>query len=129
MTDRRWPARTAFAALALLLAFVGACAHDKPTPVDDARAPVAIPSAPPAPSGGAAPAKAFGAFCVDDGECAGGVCFHKRLKTAESGAERRGGGDAVEHDGYCSMRCATDADCPTPPSNGRCGARGMCKRP
>ncbi len=107
MTDRSRSARTVFAALAFLLAFVGACARDKPTPS----------------------AKAFGAFCVDDAECAGGVCFHKRLKTAESGPERRGGGDAVEHDGYCSMRCAADADCPTPPSNGRCGARGMCKRP
>jgi len=130
MTDRTWPARAAFSAL-LLLAFVGACTRDKPAPVDDARASVATAtaSATPAPSGSAASAKAFGAFCADDGECAGGVCFHKRLKIAESGPERRGGGDAVEHDGYCSMRCATDTDCATPPSNGRCGARGMCKRP
>jgi hypothetical protein len=73
--------------------------------------------------------KAFGELCVEDQECAGAVCFHKRLKGADSGPERRGGGDAVEHDGYCSLRCNTDADCPTPPSNGRCGARGMCKRP
>ena len=128
MTDRSWPAQSAFAALALLT-FVGACTRDKPAPVDDARAVVATASATPAPSGSAASAKAFGAFCVDDGECADGVCFHKRLKTAASGPERRGGGEAVEHDGYCSMRCAKDADCPTPPSSGRCGARGMCKRP
>ncbi len=122
MSHRSRSARTVVAAVALLLAFVGACTRDKPTPVATA-------SATPASSGSAASAKAFGAPCVDDAECAGGVCFHKRLKTAESGPERRGGGDAVEHDGYCSMRCTTDADCPSPPSNGRCGARGMCKRP
>ena len=32
-------------------------------------------------------AKAFGAYCVEDGECSGAVCFHKRLKTAGSGPE------------------------------------------
>jgi len=104
---------------------LAACAHPKPAPDDGAKATVATASA----TASAASGKAFGAFCVEDSECAGAVCFHKRLKTAESGPERRGGGDAVEHDGYCSMRCNTDVDCPTPPSNGRCGARGMCKRP
>ena len=88
---------------------------------------VVTPGAASSPSGGAA--RTFGAFCVEDGDCGSAVCFHKRLKTAASGPERRGGGDALEHDGYCSMRCETDVDCPSPPSSGRCGARGMCKRP
>jgi hypothetical protein len=57
------------------------------------------------------------------------VCFHKRLKGPDAGKERRGSDDAVEHDGYCSIRCNDDADCPVPPTKGRCGARGMCKRP
>ena len=84
----------------------------------------------PSPSASAVPAgKAFGAYCVEDRECASTVCFHKRLKTGNQGPERRGGDDAVEHDGYCSLSCNSDADCPSPPTNGRCGARGMCKRP
>jgi hypothetical protein len=74
-------------------------------------------------------AKSFGAACVEDAECAGGVCFHKRLKGPDAGKERRGADDPVERDGYCSMRCDDDADCPVPPTKGRCGARGMCKRP
>jgi hypothetical protein len=110
--------KTATAALLLLLA---ACTRPKPTPAPAEAAPVA-----PAAS---ASGKAFGGPCVEDGECAGAVCFHKRLKTAQSGPETRDGGDALEHDGYCSLRCNADTDCPSPPSNGRCGARGMCKRP
>jgi hypothetical protein len=66
---------------------------------------------------------------VEDRDCASAVCFHKRLKTGNQGPERRGADDAVEHDGYCSISCNSDADCPSPPTNGRCGARGMCKRP
>jgi hypothetical protein len=90
-----------------------------------ARGAVPVVSATPAP---AAP-KAFGVECVEDSECQGGVCFHKRLKTAESSPERRGANDPVEHDGYCSIRCDDDSQCPVPPTKGRCGARGMCKRP
>jgi hypothetical protein len=117
----------ATATLALLVT-VG-CTRGKSTPTDGAMPTVVTASATASASTGPGGAKAFGAFCVDDAECSGAVCFHKRLKTAESGPERRGSADAVEHDGYCSMRCNSDADCPTPPSNGRCGARGMCKRP
>jgi hypothetical protein len=73
--------------------------------------------------------KPFGAFCTDDAECSGGVCFHKRVKGPGAGRERRDSGEAVEHDGYCSLRCSDDADCPVPPTRGKCGARGMCKRP
>jgi hypothetical protein len=103
---------------------LAACSRDEAKPAEGTKASVPPPVASPA----AAP-KPFGAFCVEDGECAGAVCFHKRLKTTQSGPETRDGGDPVEHDGYCSMRCNGDADCPSPPSNGRCGARGMCKRP
>jgi hypothetical protein len=84
---------------------------------------------PSAAASGTPAGKAFGAYCVEDRECATAVCFHKRLKTGNQGPEHRGGDDAVEHDGYCSMSCNSDADCPSPPTNGRCGARGMCKRP
>jgi hypothetical protein len=80
-------------------------------------------------SAASAGAKTFGAACVEDAECAAAVCFHKRLKTGQSGPEHRGGNDPVERDGYCSMRCDDDSQCPVPPSSGRCGARGMCKRP
>jgi hypothetical protein len=76
----------------------------------------------------AAAGKPFGAPCVGDAECAGAVCFHKRIKGPDAGKEHRGGNDPVEHDGYCSLRCSDDADCPVPPTKGRCGARGMCKR-
>jgi hypothetical protein len=80
-------------------------------------------------SASAATGGTFGAFCVDNSACASGVCFHKRVKGANPTPERRGAKDeVVEHDGYCSMHCNADSDCPTPPSSGRCGARGMCKR-
>ena len=32
--------------------------------------------------------KAFGEACVTDWECAGAVCFHKRLKGPDAGRER-----------------------------------------
>jgi hypothetical protein len=76
----------------------------------------------------AATRKPFGEHCVEDAECAGGVCFHKRLKGPDAGHERRGANEAVERDGYCSMKCEDDGDCPVPPTKGKCGARGMCKR-
>ena len=91
-------------------------------------APVAAASTAPL-DASAAGAKAFGAACVADAECAGGVCFHKRIKGPDAGKERRGAhSEAEEHDGYCSLRCDKDADCPVPPTRGKCGARGMCKR-
>jgi hypothetical protein len=78
----------------------------------------------------AAAQKAFGAPCVADAECAGSVCFHKRVKGEHAAHEARDAGDeAVERDGYCSLRCSDDAQCPVPPTRGKCGARGMCKRP
>ena len=73
--------------------------------------------------------KASGEACVTDPDCASDVCFHKRLKGADAGRETRDGGEPVEHDGYCSMSCNDDGDCPVPPTRGKCGARGMCKRP
>jgi hypothetical protein len=78
---------------------------------------------------GADAGRPFGAFCTDDAECSGGVCFHKRVKGPDAGRERRDSGEAVEREGYCSLRCNDDADCPVPPTRGKCGARGMCKRP
>jgi hypothetical protein len=122
-----------FAALAVL----AACSKTPPAPLEATAlaSAAAPPSAAPAPAPAAnAPsdalaAKAFGAPCVEDAQCAGGVCFHKRLKGPDAGKERRGGDDPVEHDGYCSLRCNDDADCPVPLTKGRCGARGMCKRP
>jgi hypothetical protein len=116
------------AALALLGAL--GCSRSTAAPLEStaiasAAASVSTPPSPP----DASAAKPFGAPCVGDAECAGGVCFHKRLKGPDAGKERRGANDAVEHDGYCSIPCNDDADCPVPLTKGRCGARGMCKRP
>jgi hypothetical protein len=95
------------------------------TTVGDAGAPSTS-----APAASAAVAlKPFGEPCVDDSECGGQVCFHKRLKAPDAGPEHRGSRDAVEHDGYCSLHCEDDSQCPVPMTGGRCGARGMCKRP
>jgi hypothetical protein len=77
----------------------------------------------------AASPKEFGASCLVDDECPTHVCFHKRLKSPDAGKEQRGVDEPLEKEGYCSMKCASDAGCPSPPTNGKCGARGMCKRP
>ena len=98
------------------LASAAASASAKPAPVPSA-------------SIDASSGKPFGAPCFVDTECAAAVCFHKRIKGPDAGPERRGASEAVEHEGYCSIRCNDDADCPVPPTKGRCGARGMCKRP
>jgi hypothetical protein len=76
--------------------------------------------------------KPFGAPCVEGAECAGAVCFHRRARAKGENEERErrdAGTEVVERDGYCSIRCRDDADCPAPPTRGKCGARGMCKRP
>jgi hypothetical protein len=78
--------------------------------------------------GGVTSARGFGESCLEDVECAAGVCFHKRLKVPGAAPEHRGANEAVERDGYCSLRCRADADCPVPLTRGKCGARGMCKR-
>jgi hypothetical protein len=109
---------------------VAACSRSQAaTHIDQGVTPPEPAASPPAGASAGDAAKPFGAFCVVDTECAGGVCFHKRLKGPDAGRERRDADDAVEHDGYCSLRCNDDKDCPVPPSSGRCGARGMCKRP
>ena len=118
----------------LLAAFVVAGCSRGNTAAPDASPTVATaaavgPASPPLPSSATPSAKAFGAACVADTECEGSVCFHKRLKGSDAGRESRTNNDPVEHDGYCSMRCHDDADCPVPLTKGRCGARGMCKRP
>jgi hypothetical protein len=114
-------------AIVLCLLALAACSRveaatrlDAGPSADASRSPAAVPTD--------AGAKPFGAPCIADSECAGAVCFHKRLKLPDSGPEGRGKGDAVEHDGYCSLRCEDDKDCPVPLTKGRCGARGMCKR-
>ncbi len=70
----------------------------------------------------------FGAPCLADNQCAGAACFHKRIKGPDAGRETRTSDGPVEREGYCSLRCNDDSDCPVPPTRGRCGARGMCKR-
>jgi molybdate transport system substrate-binding protein len=82
----------------------------------------------PEPTVDAGAGKPFGVFCASDAECAGGICFHKRLAERATGPESRDAGrEDLEDTGFCSMRCSEDRDCPTPPTSGRCGARGMCK--
>jgi hypothetical protein len=125
-----------FAAIPPLVLLVGlataGCSRGTASPRESTATASGAVSSPPAPEPTASDAgrlKPFGAPCVGDPECAGTVCFHKRIKGPDAGKERRGGDDAVEHDGYCSIRCSHDAECPVPPTKGRCGARGMCKRP
>jgi hypothetical protein len=118
--------KTAFV-LAVLLA---ACSRAPASPPasNSADSAIAAPD-PPRPVARTAE-KAFGDSCVEDAECAARVCFHKRAKGADAGRERPdAGNEAVEHDGYCSMHCREDSDCPVPLTRGKCGARGMCKRP
>ncbi len=126
------------AVVAVTLGLVGCSRRDASStridPASTPSAPRAIPeaaSASPAPVAvsDASTAKPFGALCVTDADCGASVCFHRRIKGADAGHERRDSGEAVEHDGYCSIRCDDDADCPVPPTKGKCGARGMCKRP
>ncbi len=121
---REIPAQTLLALMVLLPACSRSGAHADPsgaaasTTHDAAIVPLA------------AAQKAFGAPCVVDAECGGSVCFHRRVKGAHAAHETRdAAGEVVERDGYCSIRCSDDAECPVPPTRGRCGARGMCKRP
>jgi hypothetical protein len=106
-----------------------ACSRGRSTPLESTAQAASAASAGPRRPDAAPPGKPFGAACIEDAECSGGVCFHKRLKTPDAGKERRGADDPVEHEGYCSIRCNDDSDCPVPLTKGRCGARGMCKRP
>jgi hypothetical protein len=55
--------------------------------------------------------KGFGASCDGDGECASGVCSKGK------------------RNGFCSLKCDADADCPSPPTAGACNGRGFCKKP
>jgi hypothetical protein len=118
--------------LGLTLALLG-CSRkdsraDSAPPVPAPHVENSAPSPLPAVADGVA-GKSFGAPCVTDGDCGGGVCFHKRIKGPDAGHERRDSGEALEHAGYCSILCNDDDDCPVPPTRGKCGARGMCKRP
>src|SRR5580658_1344647 len=103
----------ACAAMALCLAGCSRKASESIEPSALASAAVTVAAGPDAATG-----KPFGAYCVADSEGAGGVCFHKRLKVPDAGKERRGADDPVEHDGYCSLRCNDDADCPVPLTKG-----------
>ncbi len=120
------------AALLFLVLLVAAACHTKSRAVEGGA--VGAPSGASVPDGAVARASdrappPFGAPCVADADCATGVCFHKRLKVPGIGRETRDGGDGpVEREGYCSIRCRDDGDCPVPPTKGKCGARGMCKR-
>jgi hypothetical protein len=64
---------------------------------------------PPEPTLGGA--RAFGAACDNDKECASGVCSKGK------------------RNGFCSMKCEADSDCPNPPTAGACNGRGFCKKP
>jgi hypothetical protein len=115
---------------ALSIAGAGCGSCRRSDAAEEGSRPAASASTSPSPSGVGAVAKSFGSFCTTDGDCASGTCFHKRLKEGrDAGREVRGADEAVEESGYCSMKCNSDADCPSPPTSGRCGARGMCKRP
>jgi len=63
----------------------------------------------------------FGGACTTANDCADGRCFHKHVAGSDAGA--------VEAQGYCTLPCESDGDCPAPPTRGKCGGRRMCKRP
>lgn len=133
-------------AAGVALAIVG-CKRDAPAPSGPAPGSAAsatptVPLSPPSVMGTVAlatsdaGAKPFGAACTADADCAAKVCFRKRAHpdgerghASDAGHERRGADDPVEKDGYCSMKCDDDDDCPVPLTKGKCGGRGMCKRP
>ncbi len=54
--------------------------------------------------------KSFGVPCDSDGECASGACNKGKKRT------------------FCSIRCSSDSQCPTPPTAGACNDRGYCKK-
>jgi hypothetical protein len=118
-------------ALALAVALAGCSRSQSASPPENAEAGSATP--------GAQVAKAkqpFGGACVADGECASGACFHKHTHDkggqaaaqASGGHEHAGNDDSLQADGYCSIKCEEDSECPNPPTSGHCGGRGMCKR-
>lgn len=55
--------------------------------------------------------RAFGAACENDAECTSGVCSKGK------------------RNGFCSLKCEADSDCPNPPTAGACNGRGFCKKP
>jgi hypothetical protein len=119
-------------ALALAaLALAGCSRSQSASPAEGAGAGSATPSAQVAKA-----KQPFGSACVADGECASAACFHKHTHDkggqaaaqAGGGHEHAGTDDSLQADGYCSIRCEEDSDCPNPPTSGHCGGRGMCKR-
>ena len=54
--------------------------------------------------------KAFGVPCDSDAECASGACNKGKKRT------------------FCSIRCTSDSQCPSPPTAGACNERGFCKK-
>jgi hypothetical protein len=53
---------------------------------------------------------AFGAVCTKDADCKSNACFI--------------GGQGS----YCSILCQTDAQCPVPPTAGKCNMKGYCMK-
>ena len=126
----RWATLLASAAL---IAVPGACSRSHASAQSETAPPLASGKAgAPGPSAESGSGKPFGAPCVGDAECAGGACFHKHVHdmhgAAEAGHEHKSDNDAVQADGYCSIRCTDDTDCPVPPTAGKCGGRGLCKQ-
>jgi hypothetical protein len=109
--------------LAITALFLVACGGDVEAPsVSKESSPVAAGT--PGDGGGAARCAAeckdagpldgtpgsFGAPCAGDGDCHSAACFF--------------GGQGA----FCSLRCTSNDDCPTPPSAGVCNPRGYCKK-
>lgn len=51
----------------------------------------------------------YGEPCHADGECASRVCWPEKQ--------------------ICTLKCTADADCPAPPTAGKCNKKGFCKKP
>jgi len=70
---------------------------------------IAFPSAT-TPATPVATGASFGASCTRDADCASKACSKGRQGS------------------FCSSRCSSDADCPSPPGIGACNGRGFCKK-
>ncbi len=133
------PLEYAAAAIVVLTFALAGCSRSQAAPRPDTESSALGTSArrdPAVTASEAGPPRPFGAPCVTDAECAAGACFHRHAHGAtDAGHDRRGKSegsegtaDPVEADGYCSIRCSDDGECPVPPTSGRCGGRGMCKK-
>jgi hypothetical protein len=67
-----------------------------------------LPAAPPPDASPDATNLPFGAECLDNAQCASGICFYYRVKGQ-----------------FCTIECNVNTDCP--PASLGCGGQGVCR--